>query len=286
MGLVDTAFVQQYTDTLRQLVQQRRTKLRDAVMVDTNFVGEFKFYDQLGSTSMTEKVSRHQDTPITSPDHQRRRISKRDYVVNHLLDTEDQLNMLIDPKSSYMQSQAMAAARQIDDVIIEAFDADAATGKTGSGTATFDADNIIAVGASGLTKTKLLDAKRILDDNDVEEDDRFLALKPAQLSDLLLVDEVTSSDFNVVKALVQGELNTWIGFNFRMTTRLENNSSGNRKCFAWHRAAMQLGIQKEPTGRIDQRPDKMYAWQVFFSMSIGAVRLEEKRIVEIVCSEA
>ncbi len=286
MGQVDVAFVQQYTDTLRLLVQQRRTKLRDTVLVDTDFVGEFKFYDQLGATEMTEKVSRHQDTPIDPADHQRRRLAKRDFVVNHLLDKEDQLNMLIDPKSNYMQSQAMAAGRQIDDVIIEAFDGTAYSGKTGSDSEAFDSNNIIAVGAAGLTKAKLITAKQKLDDNDVEEEDRFCAIKPSQLADLLNTDEVVSSDFNVVKALVQGEVNTWLGFQFRKTTRLSNNTAGNRKCFAWHRAAIQLGIQKEPTGRIDERLDKMYAWQTYFSMSIGATRLEEERIIEIVCLEA
>ncbi len=285
-GEVDAAFVQQYTNILRLLVQQGSTKLRDTVLVDTNFVGEFKYYDQLGATEMVEKVTRHQDTPIQAPDHQRRRLGKQDFVANHLLDTEDQLNMLIDPKSNYMQSQAMAAARQIDDVIIASYDATAFSGKTGSESTSFDANNIIPVGASGMSKEKLLTAKQILDDNDVEEEDRFLALKPSQLTDLLQDDTVTSADFNVVKALVQGELNTWLGFQFRKTTRLTNNASGNRKCFAYHRAALQLGIQKEPTGRIDPRPDKMYAWQTFFSMSIGAVRLEEERIVEIVCSES
>lgn len=285
-GEVDVAFVQQYTDTLRHLVQHRKTKLRDTVLVDTNFVGEFKFYDQLGATTMTEKVSRHQDTPIDPADHQRRRLAKRDFVVNHLLDTEDQLNMLIDPKSNYMQSQSMAAGRQIDDVIIEAFDGTAFSGKSGSTSEAFDTNNIIAVGAAGMTKAKLITAKQKLDDNDVDEEDRFLAIKPSQLADLLNTTEVTSSDFNTVKALVEGKLDTWLGFNVRKTTRLTNNTNGNRKCFAWHRAAMQLGIQKEPTGRIDPRPDKMYANQAYFSMSIGATRLEEKRIIEIVCLEA
>lgn len=282
---VDTAFVQQYTDTLRLLVQQKKTKLRDTVLVDTNFTGEYKFYDQLGADEMTEKVSRHQDTPTDSADHQRRRISKRDYIHNKLLDKEDQLNMLIDPKSMYMQSAAMAAGRQIDDTIITAFDATAYSGKTGSTEESFTAGNIIAVGAAGMSKAKLIIAREKLDDNDVEEEDRFCVIKPKQLSDLLNTTEVTSSDFNTVKALVEGTINHWLGFDFRKTTRLANNSSGNRKCFAYHRAAMQLAIQKEPSGRIDERPDKNYAWQCFFSLSIGATRLEEERIVEIVCSE-
>ena len=285
-GEVDVAFVQQYTDALRILVQQKKTKLRDTVLVDTNFTGEYKFYEQLGADDMTEKVSRHQDTPVDAADHKRRRLSKRDFIHNKLLDTEDQLNMLIDPKSTYMQSAAMSAGRKMDDVIIEAFDATAYSGKTGGDPESFTPGNIIAVGAAGMSKAKLITAREKLDDNDVEEEDRYLAMRPAQLSDLLNTTEVASSDYNTVKALVQGELDTWLGFSIRKTTRLGNNATGNRKCFAWHKAAIQLGIQKEPSGKIDQRPDKNYAWQCFFSMSIGATRLEEKRIIEIVCSEA
>ena len=73
MGLVDVAFVQQYKDTITQLTQQKQTKLRRSVMVDTNFNAEFKFIDQLGASEMVEKTTRHQDTPIVDPDHQRRR---------------------------------------------------------------------------------------------------------------------------------------------------------------------------------------------------------------------
>jgi hypothetical protein len=288
MGAVDTAFVQQYTDTLRLLVQQKGSKLRDTVMVDTDFTGEYKFYDQLDADSMTEKVSRNQDTPTDTADHKRRRISKRDFIHNKLLDKEDQLNMLIDPKSMYMQSAALAAGRTIDDRIIAAYDGTAYAGKAGGTETSFTSGNIVAVGSAttGMTKQKLLDAKLILDNNDVEEEDRFAVIRPKQLSDLLNTTEVASSDFNTVKALVQGELKTWLGFEFRITTRLVNNDSDYRKTFVYHRAAMQLAIQKEPTGRIDERADKNYATQCFFSMSIGATRLEEKRIAEIVCSES
>lgn len=282
---VTTAFVQQYTDNIRQLVQQKGSKLRETVLVDPNFVGEYKFYDQLGASSMEEKTSRHQDTPSIDPDHNRRRLSKRDFVHNVLLDTEDQLNMIVDPKSSYSLSAMMAAGRQIDDVIIEAFDATAYTGKTGSTSQSFTAANIVASGSTGMTKAKLLSAKLILDDNDVEEDERFCVCAPTQINDLLDTTEVASSDYNTVKALVQGELNTWLGFTFKKITRLDTNDSDERECYVYHRYAMQLGIQKEPTGRIDQRPDKNYAWQVYLSMSLNATRLEEERIAEIPCAE-
>jgi len=291
MGAVTAAFVQQYVDTITQLVQQKMTKLRASVKVDTNFVGEYKFYDQLGATTMQEKVSRHQDTPIIDPDHKRRRVAKRDFIHNTLFDKEDQLNMIVDPKSDYAQAAAMAAGRQMDDVIIAAYVASASTGKTGSGSQAFandSATNVIAVGGTGLTQAKLIEAKQVLDNLDVDDDDRFCVCTPAQISDLLNTTESTSSDFNTVKTLVQGQVDTWLGFKFiRISSSRLPVLSGtsNRGVYCYHRAAMQLAIQKEASARIDERPDKNYAWQVFMSLSIGAVRLEEDRIVQIACSE-
>ncbi len=288
MGAVSTAFVNQFQDMITLLVQQKMTKLRVTVKVDTDFVGEFKFYEQLGATEMQEKVSRHQDTPIIDPDHQRRRLGRQDFIHNTLFDKEDQLQMIVDPKSDYARNAAMAAGRKMDDVIINAFDADAFAGKAGGTTTSFDVNFKIAVGATGLTKNKIIEAKELLDDEDVEDEDRTLTLTPKQVSDLLKTTEATSSDFNTVKALVDGSLDTWIGFKFvRISSKRLPVLSGtsDRGVYAYHRNAIQLGIQKEATVRIDPRPDKNYADQVFLSMSIGATRLEEKRIVQIACSE-
>ena len=289
MGAITTAFVQQYKDNITQLVQQKSTKLRGTVRVDTDFTGEYKFYDQLGSTSMVQKTSRNQDTPSIDPDHKRRRIGKADYIHAVLLDKEDQLSMIVDPKSSYSESASMAAGRQIDDVIIAAYNATAYSGKSGGTSTSFDSDNQIAVGTSGLTKNKLLNAKRLLDNNDVEMDDRFCVVSPLQIEDLLKTTEVTSGDYNTVRALVNGEIDTWIGFKFVTisTSRLPVlTGTSNRAVYCYHRNAMQLAIQKEPSIRIDERPDKNYLWQVFMSLTIGAVRLEEERIVQIACSES
>ena len=286
MGNVSTAAVQQYTDNIRLLVQQEMGKLRNTVLVDSNFTGEFKFYDQLGADEMTEKVSRNQDTPTDQPDHKRRRVSKRDFVHNKLLDQEDQLNMIVDPKGKYSQSAAMAAARAEDDLIIDAFNATAYTGKTGSDSTSFDADNQVAAGAVGMTKTKMLSAKLLLDNAEVEAANRYAVMAPQQLNDLLNTTEVTSADFNTVRALVDGDLDTWLGFKIIKSTRLAVDGSSSRLTYFYHKAAMQLAIQKEPTARADQRPDKNYAWQVFMSMSMGSTRLEEARIVQVACVEA
>jgi len=287
MGNVTVAFTRQYEDNITQLVQQTSSKLRPTVLVDTNFTGEYKFYDQLGSTSMIPKTSRNQDTPSIDPDHNRRRISKQDFIHNVLFDKEDQLSMIIDPKSAYSQSAAMAAGRQMDDVIIAAYNATAYTGKTGSTSTSFNSDNQIAVGGTGLTINKLLEAKRRLDNADVEAEDRVCVCSPLQIEGLLKQTEITSADYNTVRALVKGDIDTFLGFKFVTisTNRLVTDDSSSRLCYCYHKAAMQLAIQKEASGRIDERPDKNYAWQVFFSMTIGATRLEEARIIQIACAE-
>jgi len=292
MGIVTTAFTQQYTDNITQLVQQKMTKLRATVRVDTDFTGEYKFYEQYGKTAMVRKTSRNQDTPSIDPDHKRRRITKDDYIHNVLLDKEDQLSMIVDPKSTYSEAASMAAGRQMDDTIIAALVATAYTGKTGATEQAFandDADNVIAVGGAGLTKDKLIEAKQVLDNHDVEDEDRFCVLTPLQLSDLLKTTEATSIDFNTVQALVGGNINTWLGFKIvRISTSRLPVLTGttNRGVYCYHRNAMQMAIQKEPSVRIDERPDKNYAWQVHMAMTIGATRLEEDRIVQIACSEA
>lgn len=284
MGAPNFAFVRQYQDAITLLVQQLDTRLRSCVLVDTNFTGDKKFYEQYASDSMVELTSRYADTPVQLPDHRRRMVTPRFYVSNTLEDPKDALQMLVDPKSTYMQAKQAAAGRQIDDTIITSFNATAYIGQEGTTTQAFDSNNQIAHGSIGLTKAKLLSAKKILDEGEADPEDRYLVCSAEQVEDLLNTTEVTSADYNTVRTLVEGTIGTWIGFAFKRSERL-STSSGNRLCYAWQRKAIQLAIQKDVMGRVDVRPDKNYAWQVYMKICLGATRLEEARIVEISCAE-
>jgi len=265
------------------------SRLRPCVMVDTNFRGEQKFYDQYASDSMVEIVSRYADTPVQVPDHRRRMVSPRYFVSNTLEDPVDALQMLIDPKSTYMQAKMFAAARQIDDLIITALGGTAYTGKTGSSSTTLvsweSGTHIVASSSVGMTKVKCISAKALLDKDEVEETDRFFVVRASQLADLLNTTEVTSSDYNVVKALVEGNLNTWLGFTWIRSERLASNGSTTYYTYAFQKKGLQLAIQKDVEGRVDERPDKNYAWQVYMRMCMGATRLEEARVVQVACVE-
>jgi hypothetical protein len=289
MPAPSTAFVKQYQDSIALLVQQTESRARSAVLVDTNFKGEQKFYDQYNSDDMVEISSRYEDTPVQTPNHDRRMVSPRYFVSSTLEDPVDALQMLIDPKSTYMMAKVNAANRQTDDLIIAALGGTAYSGKTGSTSNTLagydSGSHVIASGSAGLTKTKCINAKRLLDKDEVEKNDRFLLHSADGLADMLGTTEVASSDYNVVKALVQGEINTWLGFTWLHSERLSTNDSSERLLYAFQKYGLQLAIQKDITGRIDERTDKNYAWQVYLKMCMGAVRLEEARVVQIAVTE-
>ena len=285
---ITTAFVQQYSANVQMLSQQMGSRLRDAVRLET-VVGKNAFIDQIGSVTAQLRSSRHADTPQIDTPHQRRRLSIASYEFADLIDDQDKVRMLIDPTSSYAQAAAAAMGRAMDDVIIAAALGTASTGETGSGSATLDATANMAGSASsndGLTVAKLTEAKRKMDLNDVDPSiPRYIAVGPKQIEDLLGSTTVTSSDFNTVKALVQGDVDTFLGFQFIMTNRLDIDSNDIRSCFAWAEDGITLGIGKDVQARIDERNDKGYATQVYYCMDIGAVRMEESKVVKIFCDE-
>ena len=290
MGAPDVIFVKQYHDTIYLLAQQMDSRLRSSVVVDTNWTGEAKFYDQYNQDVMIELMQRYASTPISLPDFRRRMVTPRYFVSATLEDPKDALQTLVDPKSTFMQAKIAAANRTFDDLIISAMGGTAYTGKAGATPTTFPtaqkiAYNYLSAG-NGMTKVKCIGAKRILDSNEVEKTDRYAVATAEQISDLLNTTEVTSNDYNVVKALVQGEINTWLRFVWIHSERLLTDSSSNRLTYFFQRWSLQLAIQKDIEGRVDERADMNFAWQVYLRMCAGATRLEEGRIVQVACTES
>ena len=148
------------------------------------------------------------------------------------------------------------------------------------------AQKITEAGTDGLTIAKLRTAKEKFDLASVDPSlPRFLVVGPRQVSDLLGTTSVTSSDFNTVKALVNGEVDTFMGFKFITSTRLSIASS-KRLCLAFAGDGIKLALGKDVMTRIDERSDKGYSTQVYVCQSIGATRMEEDKVVTIEAHEA
>ena len=283
---ITTAFVQQYSNNVQMLSQQKGSLLRSAVDVET-VVGKNSFFDQVGVASAVKRLTRHSDTPNMETPHARRRVSLSDYEYSDLIDNQDKIRMLIDPTSAYATAAAYALGRAQDDEIIAALSGTAVTGETGSTSTVLPAaQKITESGTAGLTIAKLRSAKEILDGASVDPSiSRYIAVSPKQVSDLLGTTEVTSSDFNTVKALANGEVNSFLGFNFIVSNRLDIASS-KRLCLVWAMDGCKMAIGQDLMTRIDERADKGYAHQVYVCQSIGATRMEENKVVTIQAHEA
>ena len=132
---------------------------------------------------------------------------------------------------------------------------------------------------------KLASAKNKLDAGDVDPSiKRHIIVSPKEISDLLNNTTVTSSDFNTVKALVHGEIDSFMGFKFHVSNRLVNNAAGNTQCIAFAEDGILLATGKDVTAKIDERADKSYATQVYYCQTIGATRMEEAKVISILCN--
>ena len=282
---ITTAFVNQFSSNVSMLSQQMGSLLRPAVDVES-VVGEKAFFDQVGEAAAVARTSRHSDTPLVTTPHSRRQVSLTTFEWADLVDDADKVRMLIDPTSSYARAAAAGIGRAMDDTIIDALGGDSKTGKDGSTTTSFPSSQKIAVGGAGLTIAKLVSAKKLLDANSVDPSiKRFIVVSPEQIEDLLNSTTVTSSDFNTVKALVQGDINTFVGFEFIVSNRLKVDGSSDRLCYAFAQDGMKLAIGKDVMARIEERADKSFSTQIYYCATFGSTRMEENKVVEIACSE-
>lgn len=283
---ITTAFVEQYSANVLQLSQQRGSRLRAAVRVEP-VTGKNAFIDSIGAVTAQRRAARHADTPQLDTPHSRRRVSLADYDWSDLIDDLDKVRLLADPTSPYALAGAWAMGRAMDDEVIAAFTGVAAAGVDGATSVALPSSQLVPHNSSGLTIDKLLMAKELLDGADVDDaTPRYVAVTAKQVTDLLSATEVKSADYNTVKALVRGEIDTFLGFRFLRTERLTKDSDGNRQAIAWAQDGVVLAIGKEPKARVEERADKNYATQVYYSMAIGAARLEEAKVVAMACVES
>src|SRR3990172_2167789 len=283
-------YAQAYAQNIMQLAQQKYSKLMPIVYMKPNGKAKVFFQDQIGKWSMSTKGGRNVQTPNNDPNMARRMGTMVDYHDNRLLDRGDELRMLSDPRSAYTIAAAQSLARKMDNVLALAIVGTANFGETGSSTITLGTDSIsnishIAGTPSTLTFARVRLAKRILDLEDVEMEDRFFVVSPFGLEQLLGTTEATSSDYNAVKALVRGDIDSWMGFKWIVSNQL-STSGTTTTCFAMQRYGLCAALSSSPVVRTDERTDLSYSWQVYYELNIGSVRLEEARVVKVDINEA
>ena len=294
---VETWRVEQYGANVYHLLQQKGSKLRGTVRLET-INGKSRFFDRLGATAARLRTSRHSDTPRMDTPHDRRRVTSNDYDWADLIDDEDKIRLLADPASPYAEAAAMAFGRQIDDIILEAVQGTAYSGESGSTTVAFAAGTVgasmtvgiqtvwpgVSAADTGLNLAKLIEARKILGRNEVDPDEEvFVPVNATQISSLLKDERVVSGDYNSALPLVSGKVSRVGGCTLVPCNRLLVDSNSDEVVPFYTRSGILLAMGKEPASRVSERPDKNYATQVFMSMNAGATRMEEGRVGVILC---
>jgi hypothetical protein len=292
---VDTAKVQKFRNELTHLSQQMESRLGGAVRRETQNA-ERQHFDRLDSVSAVEITTRHGDTPYTEVPHDRRSVTLKHYAASELCDTQDKLEMLINPTGGYVEAFVRAMNRQKDQVIIDAATGSADTGKTGTTAVTFATEgNEVAVdytegGApalnSNLTIGKLRKANSILGVNEavMDGEETYAIVSQSQIDSLLRTVEVTSDDYNTIRALVSGKIDTFMGFKF-IRIQLLNVASSIRDCIFYAKSGLLLSTAEELFVDIGPRRDKNLSIQAYVRASFGSVRMEGKKVIRVKCDE-
>jgi len=287
-----THYVQQYANTISLLLQQKNSRFESAVTTGSYIGKQASPVDQIGAIDMLPVTTRFAPMGRVDAALDRRWVSPSDFELPQLIDSFDKLRLLNDPSSAYLQNAIQAANRKKDDLIYAAFFGTAKTGEVGGTSTAFGATQFVSVNtggtASNLNVAKLRAGKRILMANEVDfdEDQVYCAISSVEHDSLLNEIQVVSTDFNDKPVLVEGRVTRFLGINFiiseRMTTATDDAAGTSRQIPMWAKSGMHLGTWNDMQTDITQRRDLSgMPWQAYLAMSMGATRLEEKKIVRI-----
>lgn len=286
-----THYVQQYSTNIALLLQQKGSKLRDAVTVGSYTGKAASPVDQIGKVEMQSVTSRFAAMGRVDAPTDRRWVYPSDFDLPQLIDSFDKLRLITNPSSSYVQNAVMAAGRQFDRLICTAFTGTAKTGETGSTSTSFTAGNEVDVAVGGanskLNVAKLREVKRLMMANHVDFDmeEAFVGITAADHDALLGEIQVVSRDFNGGQAVLRdGKIMEFMGFKFIHCELIETALAGTNEVTlpVWVKSGMHLGMWNDIDNSVSIRHDLQgEPWQLYTKMTAGATRLEENKVYAI-----
>ena len=276
---LSNAFVTLFDAEVKQ-AYQAKAQLIAAVRQRRGVEGSTAKFPKVGKGVATLRIPQTDVTPL-NVDFSQVTVTMEDWNAAEYSDIFMQQKVNFDERQELVQVVANAIGRRQDQLIIDALNA--------SGTS-LTVDNDIGGADSNLNVAKLREAKKLLDKNNVPPQDRHVVIHANSLASLLSETAVTSSDFNTVKALVSGEINTYLGFTFhvlgdRTEGGLTVDGSLDRTVLAFHKDAIGYAEGMGPKTEINYVPEKT-SFLVNAMFSAGAVAIDAEGIVDITCRES
>lgn len=276
---INNAFVTLFDSEVKQAYQGQRL-LAGVTRERSGVEGSTVKFPKIGKGSATIRVPQTDVTPLNVT-YSQVTATMADYIAAEYSDIFNQQKVNFNERQELVQVVSGAIARRMDQVVLDALAAASSPGTV---------SNDIGGTDSNLNIEKLREAKKIMDQKNVPSEGRTMLIHANSLSALLGETEVTSADFASVKALVTGDVDTFMGFKFitfgdRDEGGLAIDGSSDRTLFAFHRDAVGLGIGMNETSRVDYIPEKT-SFLVASMFSAGAVAIDDEGIVKLTCREA
>lgn len=279
---IDQNLIIEFSEMVHQVAQQKAARLKPYAQIK-QMSGDVWAYDGLGSVEAREIEGRAVKADFDDIEHNRRKLSRRRFIVNLPVDASDVRGSLLNVDSEYAEACANAMVRQMDRVMTEAAFANILTGRDFETTTTFAQDGGLEVDATaGLTYEKLLEIQQNFIDEDVgtDMDEKiFLTVTGKENTQLMQETELTSGDFVRELSVDKGRMVKAAGldlvhFAANRPQPILNVASGERELIAASSRGICLGISKDMSISIQERNDLVETHQVQVIMEIGAVRTE------------
>jgi hypothetical protein len=294
-------FTTQFATNLELKLQQMGTKLR-ATVREGMHVGKLASpINQVGAITAKTPPGVFAPKERTDPNFTRRWVFPLPKEIDQLIDTFEQLETIVDPKSAYVENAASAMGRAIDDIIIGAATGPAQIGTDNGSlstetfaTATFQIlDTFGSTATSGLTVAKLIEARRIFRHyhNDLDTDALTAVIGSQQESDLLNQVEVVSTEYNDRPVLTDGKLTRFLGYDIKVIERLPSivaSGSGAtcRGCLLYVKSGLYLGVWKDQTNRVSIRNDLSgEPYDLYTNMMFGATRTQPGKVLQVLATD-
>lgn len=302
-GEIDQAFVQTYETTLRHLAQQKSSKLKDKCQYKSE-QSESHNWETLVSMeedAVKRKRTRTQNadgtfpTPAENKPFAKRRTNVDTYDTGHSVEQEDISQMLIDPNSNLVMTQAYAMARQVDDLVIAGAWKPASV--KGSGVPVlFPVEQEIGDGTAPISFDFVTEITERFLQNDIEpEMAKCIVIGPTQARKLLQITEATSADYTHAMDLQSsGIVTNWMGYTWIVSTRLDKFDptewglaeedgpvDGEIWCMAMTEMALGYHASKDIWTRVAEDPSASFAWRIYSAFTADCVRIEDEHIFKL-----
>lgn len=272
MSINNEQMFQNYYSPLVKAAYMKSSLLRGLVRTESRIVGNQAYFRKYNAIQAID-LNKGSDVTYAGTEFENAIAVLKDKGCFDLLFDTDRPKFSFEEANLLANNTAMAIGRAIDQTIID--DALNKTTTTALGDAT-----------DTLNTDLLLEASEYFNKKAVPTSERYIVHTAAQLTQLLSDAKLTSFDYNNVKALVAGEVNSFMGFKFiciedRKEGGLPMTNTTGVKAFAFHKQAVGHAISQDVKSSMERVPSKL-AYQIGCIVQQGAINIDDDGIVPII----